>query len=392
MSLNVTVPSWEQSWRKQLLSASQLRRTSQNVSSLSRRPWELVPNTDPNPRSLRGDLVRPSTAGSSVFDIVNKPATANPLDAAGLQSCVRSGGLSISKAEASRLIASSSRQRVANADADSFILRIHNRRRKLRRARQACKWLRPDAVGLNAEGNAVARASCEDSKRLNTEFWEVCVEMGDGSSTFDFISKVEFVMPEETFFPDDGRNNHEGLAMVTVEKEPFVLRVEGWCSVSIQIRVYGFNDDGAPERLAVDFMHELVDPLAGVGGQQLVRYIPPLGDGSNSGGSDAGNADEDIEELMMERALRKTLGWAEAEKVTEEHLGTEEEPQLRNLFDGMDEDGDGTLGRHEVEKLCAEINGRKLTTEELDEAMLDMDYDGDGAVTFDEFVAWWNKE
>lgn len=85
--MNVTVPTWEQSWRKNLqlqaaASSSQLAdRPSTTAADRpprrgKRRPWELIPNTAP-PGSLRGQLTRPSTAGSSVFDLVNKPATSN---------------------------------------------------------------------------------------------------------------------------------------------------------------------------------------------------------------------------------------------------------------------------------------------------------------------------
>ena len=77
----------------------------------------------------------------------------------------------------------------------------------------------------------------------------------------------------------------------------------------------------------------------------------------------------------MERALRKTLGWAEAAEPDEEPAekpAVDEETRLRNLFNEMDTDGSGTLERAEVANLCKEINRRPLSEEELDAAMEDM--------------------
>ena len=159
------------------------------------------------------------------------------------------------------------------------------------------------------------------------------------------------------------------------------------------------------------------------------------------------------EDARMERALRKSMGmklWdgavAEPEPEPEEE---EEEPQeeedderkmLRRLFNDMDKDGDGTLGRAEVAGLCKEINRRVLSETELDAAvgafslcppqptiappcyrcskkrvarfsktllgpevrgadgrgaglaqMEAMDDDGDGEIDFEEFVKWWHE-
>ena len=71
---------------------------------------------------------------------------------------------------------------------------------------------------------------------------------------------------------------------------------------------------------------------------------------------------------------------------------------MRAIFDKIDTDGNGTLDRDEVAacmKLLrpsrfmdiqlAEMDGR----DEIAEVMAQMDDDGDGTVTFEEFSAWW---
>ena len=60
-------------------------------------------------------------------------------------------------------------------------------------------------------------------------------------------------------------------------------------------------------------------------------------------------------------------------------------------FRSIDVDRSGALDKDEV-ALMAEQLGFKLTVDELNTAIKEMDLDGDGEVTFDEFVAWWNND
>ena len=41
------------------------------------------------------------------------------------------------------------------------------------------------------------------------------------------------------------------MALVGLEAEPFLLRVEGWRACAVQVRVYGFDEQGLPERSPV---------------------------------------------------------------------------------------------------------------------------------------------
>eukprot|EP00941_MAST-03F_sp_MAST-3F-sp1_P003921 g3921.t1 len=76
-----------------------------------------------------------------------------------------------------------------------------------------------------------------------------------------------------------------------------------------------------------------------------------------------------------------------------ENLSVEE--RVRMLFDDIDEDGSGELDKNEV-RLLAEKMGEKMTSflggsKKLDEAFNEMDPNGDGTVTFDEFLEWYKR-
>ena len=60
------------------------------------------------------------------------------------------------------------------------------------------------------------------------------------------------------------------------------------------------------------------------------------------------------------------------------------------VFQEVDADGNGTLDEAEVHQMFNRL-GRRLAGEKFEEAMAQMDSDGDGQVTFDEFEKWWRK-
>jgi Ca2+-binding EF-hand superfamily protein len=74
---------------------------------------------------------------------------------------------------------------------------------------------------------------------------------------------------------------------------------------------------------------------------------------------------------------------------------SQQETKLRELFDGIDEDNSGAIDKGEFAKLSAKL-GDKLksfwSSRPLDVAFSELDVDGDGTVTFDEFRAWWWKK
>ena len=61
----------------------------------------------------------------------------------------------------------------------------------------------------------------------------------------------------------------------------------------------------------------------------------------------------------------------------------------RQVFNTLDTEGTGVLGRDQVRRLVQEIEGTELSDEDLDAAMAIMDDDGNGTVDYQEFSDWW---
>lgn len=100
----------------------------------------------------------------------------------------------------------------------------------------------------------------------------------------------------------------------------------------------------------------------------------------------------------QQRRMRKVLGDAGDEEDALSLLFTTEQLQpgseqtmrkkLRELFQEIDLDNSGDLCAEEVARLSTNM-GADLNAAELDEAMREMDADGDGRVDFEEFQTWW---
>ena len=64
--------------------------------------------------------------------------------------------------------------------------------------------------------------------------------------------------------------------------------------------------------------------------------------------------------------------------------------EVRIVFASIDADGSGALDEGEFRQLTRELgNAEELTQKQLEEAMREMDADGNGEVNFDEFYEWW---
>jgi len=63
---------------------------------------------------------------------------------------------------------------------------------------------------------------------------------------------------------------------------------------------------------------------------------------------------------------------------------------MKDLFDEVDCDGNGSLDREEVARFIRKLKPTKfMSADQIAEVMAEMDTDGDGSVTFEEFAAWW---
>ena len=58
------------------------------------------------------------------------------------------------------------------------------------------------------------------------------------------------------------------------------------------------------------------------------------------------------------------------------------------MFDRYDKTGDGRIGRRELVAMCAAL-GRKLSDEEVAQAMAHLDTDQSGEIGFEEWYTWW---
>lgn len=66
----------------------------------------------------------------------------------------------------------------------------------------------------------------------------------------------------------------------------------------------------------------------------------------------------------------------------------EEEDELRTLFEGCDQNGNGTLQFAEFEEFLNNI-GAGMSTRECRIGFSEIDTDRDGRIDFDEFYRWW---
>ena len=62
--------------------------------------------------------------------------------------------------------------------------------------------------------------------------------------------------------------------------------------------------------------------------------------------------------------------------------------EVKAKFAKYDTDGSGAIDKEELGKLSEEL-GRKLTEEELTEALKDLDINKDGVIDVEEFARWW---
>ena len=66
--------------------------------------------------------------------------------------------------------------------------------------------------------------------------------------------------------------------------------------------------------------------------------------------------------------------------------------ELEAVFELVDIEGEGTLDREGLARLCFYFQERPLAEEELSEAMERLDYDDMGEVDFDDFCTWFLQE
>ena len=61
----------------------------------------------------------------------------------------------------------------------------------------------------------------------------------------------------------------------------------------------------------------------------------------------------------------------------------------RQMYAAIDADGNGQLDCVEVKRLCRLLGMKKISKRQVGQLMADIDEDGDGVITIDEFCLWW---
>lgn len=99
----------------------------------------------------------------------------------------------------------------------------------------------------------------------------------------------------------------------------------------------------------------------------------------------------DPDEILALRALFDEYTESTDEQITKEQVGHMLDQALRDLFDRIDKDKSKMLDRIEVARLIGDL-GRPMNRTELDETMKELDMDGSGTVSFEEFKCWWEGD
>ena len=94
-----------------------------------------------------------------------------------------------------------------------------------------------------------------------------------------------------------------------------------------------------------------------------------------------------VSRLTRHAHPKNLTDWRKQKKKEEK---AKERRRVQMLFDEIDDDESGELDREEVGQLLENLGG-KLKPDVLSSAMQELDKDGDGTVTFDEFLKWWQN-
>eukprot|EP01043_Picozoa_sp_COSAG02_P006236 COSAG02_NODE_176_length_31159_cov_30.469833_13_plen_342_part_00 len=100
--------------------------------------------------------------------------------------------------------------------------------------------------------------------------------------------------------------------------------------------------------------------------------------------SEPGDAERSLQEAAQQL---QSLG----EYVSTAGYTNDPEDEIGRLFEQLDRDGNGTLNQTELWHLARQL-GSKMTEQDIERAMVEMDPDKNGLVDLDEFRAWWLQE
>jgi|SRR5690606_3448207 len=92
------------------------------------------------------------------------------------------------------------------------------------------------------------------------------------------------------------------------------------------------------------------------------------------------------------RSIAMERNWSQTgEELVVKDLSTSELAELRQSFDSVDRNGDGSIASSEFRELLQELD-HDLSDDECLLAFELTDSDGDGVISFEEFMSWWTGD
>lgn len=245
-------------------------------------------------------------------------------------------------------------------------------------------WWRSDSE----QAVRLKRAFSAEEHKLKTVFLEVDVDRGgtlDMNEVRILGNKigVEFTDEELLAAMADMDPNDDG----DVDFDEFTAWWFGGSEFAQKVRSASSTEDAAIRRifndLCVDDVAEIKFETLGDLGKTLglVLSKPEILDSLKEMDEDGGGT-VDFEEFSH---------WWKSESKVAQRLRVKlqrQEAQVRVLFDRLDEDHGGNIGRDELAGIAKKI-GMNLSADDLDEVMKEVDKDGTNEIDYDEFMVWW---
>lgn len=88
------------------------------------------------------------------------------------------------------------------------------------------------------------------------------------------------------------------------------------------------------------------------------------------------------------QAARAAAEEEKAQAIKDAQEKAAQEDAGRKIFADMDKDGSGGLDARELKALLSSL-GRKVTKKQVAASHAEMDLNGDGDISLDEFIVWW---
>lgn len=242
----------------------------------------------------------------------------------------------------------------------------------------------------NSQAVRLKRAFSAEEHRLKTVFLEVDVDRGgslDKEEVRAMVQKVGLDLVDEEL--DAAMADMDPSGDGEVDFFEFTAWWFGGSELSIKVKSASNTEDGAIRRifddLCVDGQVEInFEKLDGLGATLGVTLSKPEVLQSLQEMDEDGGGSVDFEEFSH---------WWKSESKTAQKLRVKlqrQEAQVRVLFERLDEDHGGDIGRGEMETIAKKI-GMDMSEEDMGAMMKEIDASGNDSVDYGEFMIWWTS-